>query len=246
MSEGPARLKRLWVSVAGDSVVPHRPTLAASFIVALLAVAVVLGFVAVSDTHTSADGRLVPGLTTSAPAPSTTAPRTNVTLVPAPTTTVTTTATTAAGTVSTSPPASPGWCTPSDLRVSTSTNNANYPAGQAVEVDTDVIDVVACTFDAETAAGQSCPDSVTVEQSGNQVWPWPGQAEQCSPPAPTVLAPGDRESLAAAWNQQVLTTDGGPRQAPPGTYEAVGTWAWSAGAGRAPHQEQDSATFVVS
>lgn len=245
MPEVPARLKRLWTSVAGDRAVPHRPTVAASLIVALLAVGVVLGLVAVSQDHDSPVGTRLPGVTTSTP--STAAPPTNITLVPAaPSTTAGTTTTIAATTTTagTSPPTGTEPCTPSELRVSASSNRPSYAPGQTVDVTTEVTDVVACTFDPEAPSG-ACPDAVVVEQSGAPVWPWPGQQEQCSPPAPTVLEPGQQESLTAAWNQQVRGAGGGGRQAPPGSYDVVGTWAWSGGPGQAPYQQQGSAGFVI-
>lgn len=211
---------------------------------AMLAVGVVLGFVAVRNTDRTTQGDTVPGITTVPAAPSTTDPGDSITLEPA---TPDTPSTTVAVPV-TAPPStsSPGWCTASDLQVSASSISTSYGPGETVDLYTAVTDVVPCTFEAQASAGQPCADSIAVDQAGNEVWPWPGQGEQCSPPAPTVLERGDRETLAAAWNQQVRTTSGGNGQAPPGHYEAVGTWSWLTGDGQAPYQEQATATFSIS
>lgn len=212
---------------------------------ALLAVGVVLGFVAVRNTDHRAQGNLVPETTTSVPAPfSTTVPRDNITLVPP--TPATSTTTVAAPVVAPPTTGGPGLCTASDLQLSASSDSSSYAPGQPVDLSTDVTDVVACTFEAQAPAGRACADSIVVEQSDSRLWPWPGQGEQCSPPAPTVLEPGDRETLAAVWNQRVLTADGSTEQASAGSYQAVGTWAWLTVDGQSPYAEQATATFSIS
>jgi hypothetical protein len=236
--ERPKGSKRLWVARGGRNSVPHRPTLTSSLMAALLAVGVVIGFVVARNGDHNTQATLMPGSTTTNPRVLPDRPVTPVVPATSPTTTVPVNVppTTTAG---------PKWCTPADLEVSISTDSSSYALGQTVELTTEVVDLVACLFEVETPAGLTCGDSVAVDQSGEQLWPWPGQGEECSPPAATVLRPGEEESLAASWNQQVLTTDGTSEQAAPGTYDAVGMWAWVVGAGQAPYQAQATASFDV-
>ncbi|MHB8329313.1 MAG: hypothetical protein ACYDD6_06795 [Acidimicrobiales bacterium] len=74
------------------------------------------------------------------------------------------------------------------------------------------------------------------DAGSHQVWPWAGESEQCSPPQASVLQPGSTETLRAAWNQQVMSSNGTAQQAPDGTYNVVGTWTWNAGNGQPPFQ----------
>lgn len=231
-------LKRLWSNATRRSPVPHSPALGSSIIAAVLAVGLVLGLVAVrSNDHTTSGVRPIPP--TSMPrSPTTTAGRH-----------VSATEPTAPPTTSIPPPVtsttaapSSALCTAADVTVSTKTPDAAYPPGESLEVTTEVTDVTACTFD--PIATDDC--IVVDESSGGQVWPWPNQGEQCSPPAASVLDPGDVETLQAIWNQQVQSVDGQSEAAPPGSYVAVGTWSWASG-GSSPHQAAAASTpFNVS
>lgn len=207
---------------------------------ALLAIGVVLGFVALRATHDNNASR------SSASSSSTTVPPTTSTtqvqhVAPPPvaSTTTTTSSPQRQATTSTST-----LCTPSDVSVSASASGS----GSVVEVSTFVDDIVSCTFDPQGAGNYPCPSNVVVVQSGGgQVWPAPGQREQCSPPAAQILRPGDRVSLQATWPEQVGTTSGGTEPAPPGNYQVLGTWSWAAGSGQTPYQVQAySASFYVS
>lgn len=241
-----AGLKRWMSSAATRSPVPHRPAMRSMVFTALGAVGVVLGFVAVQTVaHTS------PGSSASPPPP----PSTTTTAPPAarpahqapaavPTTTPPTTTPPAAAAAAT--PTSLEACTPSDVTVTTTTDYGSYPANTYVTVTTVVRDVFPCSFVPESGSGGSCPSAISVvDGSGGQVWPAPGQGEQCSWPATRTLSPRDVESLRAEWNQQVLTTSGGFTQAPAGSYVARGTWSWAV-AGGSPYQVQvDSAPFTI-
>lgn len=215
-----------------------------SVIVALLAVGIVLGFAAVRTggrTPSSSSGAIP---TVSIPlVPSTTSPATGTTpptvARPAPTTTAPPAPTTTAATV--------GTCRPADVVVATSSDSSSYPPGSTVTVTTTLRDVRECIFTPAPAGPYGCASTIVItDAAGGQVWPSPGQTEQCSSPSSGVLQPGDVQTLRAAWNQQ----ESGPggltsQQAPAGQYQAVGTWAWSSGGG-APYQASARSTFSLS
>jgi hypothetical protein len=226
-----AGLGRLWSSVASRGPVPHRPTFTTSLFAALLAVGVVLGFVAVRATDQSARGALPPSTTVPPPVhvtttvPATTAPRPPATTAP------TTVADTAA-------PVGP--CRRADLEVTMSVSGG---AG-VTEVETVLHDLAPCTWQPVTVSGYQCPDTIAVEDSsGARVWPAPGQAEQCSTPAGRVLSPGQVETLSAAWDDQVVSGSG-TAAAPAGSYTAVGTWSWATDGGQ-PDQASDAEPFSL-
>lgn len=221
---------------------PHRPARSSSILAALLAVGVVLGFVVLrtSSNHDTV-GSSSSSTTTSSPAPSTT--QAQQAAPPETSTTTTARQLAAPDTV-----AGSELCTPSDLTVSATSDASSYAPGAAVQVSTVVYDHTACTFDPQGGGGYPCPSNVVVVNgSGDQVWPWPGQGEQCSPPAAQALQPGDQLTLQATWNEQVQTAGGGTEQSPPATYQVLGTWSWSAGSGQTPYQVQGSSTtFSIS
>ena len=234
MTERFARLKRLWSTLGAKSPVPHRPRLSSSILAALLAIGVVLGFVATRSTH-STNGSFASTTTTTAP---TTVPIVPTTLPTTSPPTTTTTAAVASGPVP---------CTPDEVQVSVSTDTTRYPPGAPVTVTTAVTDVAPCVFTPEAAADVSCPAFLTVTNSaGNQVWPRPGQTEDCSPPAGAVLSPGQQEIVRVVWNQQVSGPSGAAVQAAPGEYQSFATWSWSAGDGHRPYEEQVNSTFALS
>lgn len=223
---------RLWAPGRGRGAAPHRPTFVSSLVAALLAVGVVLGFVVARTTGPSVPSRGNALPTTSAPA----VPSTSLPSRVAGTTTVPTTAPPQSASATPSGSPGPGPCTPSEVVISTATDSSSYGPGSTVTVTTLVRGVQACVFQPVAVGPYSCADTVVItDAGGTQAWPWPGQAEQCSPPSATVLEPGVTDSLRAAWNGWVYS-GGSPQQAPPGVYQAVGTWAWSAGAGRAPYE----------
>lgn len=211
---------------------------------ALLAIGAVLGFVAVRTVaHTS------PGSSASAPTTTTSAPPTasGSRPVPAapPSTTLPPKPAPSPAPVTTAAPAQLTACTPSDVTVTTTTAYSSYPANSYVQVTTVVRDVFPCSFVPESVSG-ACPSAISVvDGSGGQVWPAPGQGEQCSLPATRTLSPGDVETLQAEWNQQVKTTSGQYTQAPPGSYVALGSWSWQQSGG-SPYQVQvRSAPFTI-
>ena len=212
---------------------------------ALLAIGAVLGFVAVRTVaHTS------PGSSASAPTTTTTsappaAPGSRPATAAPPSTTVPPKPAPSPAPVTTASPAQLTACTPSDVTVTTITDYGSYPPNTYVQVTTVVRDVFPCSFVPESVGG-ACPSAISVvDGSGRQVWPAPGQGEQCSLPATRTLSPGDVETLQAAWNQQVLTTSGRFTQAPAGNYVALGTWSWQQPGG-SPYQVQvRSAPFTI-
>ncbi|HUY64699.1 MAG TPA: hypothetical protein VMV14_09335 [Acidimicrobiales bacterium] len=133
--------------------------------------------------------------------------------------------------------------------MSSVTDSGAYASGAPVTVTTTMRASRPCSYQPVGAGQYGCPTTLVVtDASGNQVWPWSGESEQCSVPAPTVLQAGSTETLRAAWNQQVRAPNGtGGEQAPPGSYQAVGTWSWSAGPGQTPYNVAvRSAPFVIS
>ena len=122
--------------------------------------------------------------------------------------------------------------------MSTTTDAATYQSGAPVRITTTVRDVVACVFEpaapsssqgSEGADHSGCATTVAVtDVQGDQVWPVPGQVEQCAPPAKTTLAPGQTLDVTVVWTG-LANVPGSPLDlpAPPGQYEAVGTWSWS-------------------
>ena len=223
MTDRSAGLKRLWSSMWGKTNHPHRPALSSSIIAALLAVGVVLGFVATRASNHSANGAFS---TTTTPPTTTTAPTTTTTTPPTTTTTAPTTTTTAAHVANASSP-----CTPSDVSVSVSARGNR----QSVGITTAVTDVVACAFTPQPGGSLSCPVFVDVTGGGgNQVWPAAGQSETCSPPRAVAFTPGQQEVVSVDWSP-----------ASPGSYTANGFWSWSSGGGT-PYQGTASASFTVS
>ncbi|HZU78926.1 MAG TPA: hypothetical protein VE991_03325 [Acidimicrobiales bacterium] len=196
-----------------------------SILTALGAVVVVLAFTALRGDHTSSSS--APPTSTS-----TTATPHRLTVVPPTTAPAPTTTAVPPTTTATSAPIGP--CQAGDVRVSTVTDATAYQPGQAVQVTTTLQAVRSCVFNPVSAGPYNCPSWIVVTDAQGQVWPWPGEGEECSAPAATVLSAGDEETLRAAWNGQVMTTAGTPGAAPPGSYSAVGTWAWSTGSGQSP------------
>jgi hypothetical protein len=219
----------------GRTPTPHRPALSSSVLAALLAVGVVLGFVAVRTVTQHDTARSSVSSTTVPPTTTTTGVQHSA----PPTVASTTTTTAASQAASPAPSPTSRLCTPSDVSVSSSSDASSYPPGAVVRVSTEVQDLVACTFHPQGGGNYPCPSNVVVVQSGGgQVWPVPGQGEQCSPPADQVLEPGDAVTLRAAWPEQVETTGGTTEQAPAGDYQVLGTWSWAAGSGQVPYQVQ--------
>ncbi len=217
---------RVWSPSPGKGNAPHRPTIASSLVAALVAVGVVLLFVLIrtGGPTVPSNTRTVP--TTGVPAtPSTTGPPLAQTTPP--TTTASPSASGRSGTT-------PGLCTVADLHVSTTTDSAWYLPGAPVTATTYLRAVRACVLQPAAVAPYGCATSlVIVDALGHQVWPWANQGEVCTSPASMVLRAGVTESVRSQWNGQV-PSGAGSSAAPPGTYQAVGTWAWSAGAGQVP------------
>lgn len=214
--------------------------MASSLVAALLAVGVVLGFVVARTTG--------PSIPSNQSTPTTTVPRVSVPVLSPPVESVPTSTTAVPQTAVSAPSqaSGPAPCTPADLSITTATDASSYRSGSTVTVTTLLRSVRACVFQPVAAGPYGCADTVVViDGSNHQAWPWPGESEQCSPPAATVLQPGVTESLRAGWNGEV-ETDGSFQPAPPGTYEAIGTWSWSAGPGQSPNRVSvASAAFSV-
>ncbi len=236
MSERFARLKRLWSSLGRKSSVPHRPGWTASVLAALLAIGVVLGFVATRGNH-AVNGAFASTTTTST-APPATVPSTTTTSTTAPPPTTTTTAAAVASGL--------GPCAPSEVQLSVSTNQSTYSPGTYVTVTTAFTDVAPCVYSPESASNVSCPVYLYVDNSsGSQVWPLAGQSEDCTPPSEGTLSPSQQEVVRVEWNQAVAGPGGKTVQAAAGEYEAVAVWSWYAGSGVRPYEEQESSNFVV-
>lgn len=146
-----------------------------------------------------------------------------------------TTAPKSKGSTPTAVVAAPPQCTPQDLTISASTDSSGYSVGAPVTVTTTLVDKTTCVFDPVAAGQYGCPTTVTIQdQVGNQVFPQPGQPEQCAPVSGGTLKPGQSRSVQLVWNQD-----------PPGEYTAVGTWAF--GPSSSPYQDSASSQpFVVS
>lgn len=233
--------RRLWSPSRGRGAAPHKPTLASSLVAALLAVGVVLGFVVARTSG--------PSIPSNGSQPTTSVPRVTVPVVSPPVYPAATTSTTSPHTVVSAPSqaSGPAPCTPADVSVTTATDASSYPSGGTVTVTTLLRAVRACVFQPVASGPYGCADTViVVDGSNHQAWPWPGESEQCSPPAATVLQPGVTETLRAAWDGDVYS-NGRFVPAPPGTYQAIGTWYWSAGAGQGTSRATvASAPFAVS
>jgi hypothetical protein len=238
VSERFTGLKRLWSTIGRKTHVPHRPALSSSILAALLAVGVVLGFVATRASNHPSNSAIP---TTTITAPTTTLPTVVVPTTSPPTTAPPTTTTTTAAVSSASLP-----CTPAEVRFGVSTDSAYYPPAYRVTITTTVTDVAACVFTPVPGGQLNCPVFVDVTNGGgNQVWPRAGQAENCAPPSAVAMSPGQQAAVTVVWDQQVSGAGGNAQQAPPGEYTAMGFWSWSAGDGRRPYQEQASASFIV-
>ena len=231
----------LWAPRKGKGAAPHRPTITSSLVAALMAVGVVVGFVLIRTGNPTVSGQTaptpsIPGTRATVPPGQSSAPLASGAPTTAPTSPPVTSATSSPGT---------RYCTPADVEVSSATDSSAYGPGRTVTVTTLLRAARTCVFQPVPTGQYSCASTIVVtDAGGSQVFPWPGQPEQCSPPAPTVLQPGVTESLRAAWNQRVSA--GGAQQAQPGSYQALGTWAWSSGPGQAPYQvSARSQPFVI-
>lgn len=208
--------------------------------VVLVLLAAEIGYVVHLNTEGSSSKSASPPPQSTLASPSTVAPSTPVTTVPPlskpATTTTTPTATkpvTAAATASsTSQP-----CTAGDVDIVTTTGQSAYSAGQDVTMITTVTDVSSCIFQPEPVGEYDCPTSLVVVQAGSSSQAWPGTGgEDCNPPPGQTMNPGSTESLSSLWPAATA-----------GTYQAVGTWGWYAGAGQPAHQISVGSTdFTVS
>jgi hypothetical protein len=133
------------------------------------------------------------------------------------------------------------------LQIVTTTDQSNYSQGQPVVMTTTLTDINTCIFQPAKVGEYSCPMSLVAQMAtGAQVYPSPGQDEQCRTPVATTLHPGASDMLSATWNGQVA--NGGTTQnAPPGSYQAIGTWGWSAGQGQPAYSVNvQSPAFTIS
>jgi len=212
---------RLLSPTRGRGAAPHRPTLASSLVAALVAVGAVLLFVLLrtGGTNVSSNER----------APSTAS---------SPTTPTTTGATsTAAGTAA---------CTADEVHVVTRTNRSFAAPGAPITVTTLLRARATCTLVPTAVAPYGCSTTiVVVDALDRQVWPSSGQQEVCSTGASILLRRGVAESVRVTWDGLVHSA-GTSAAAPPGTYEAVGSWAWSPGPGQSPTEvSARSAPFAI-
>lgn len=139
-------------------------------------------------------------------------------------------------------------CTPSELAASTATDSSSYRPGSPVRVTTELRDDGGpCVFTPAKAGQYECGTSLVVDgASGDQVWPVPGQSEQCAQPSATVLQHGYTESVSVSWDQQYLPRSSSPEaQAPSGSYEAVGKWSWNGPGQQVYTLSADSAPFTI-
>lgn len=112
---------------------------------------------------------------------------------------------------------------------------------------TQLVSDVACSLALFPAGQYDCGESIVVDTwSGEQVFPMLGQAEQCANLPQGILSPGSVETATIVWNQRTIQASGGTGQAPPGRYEAIGSWSWSSGADGQPYQVAvDSTPFTI-
>lgn len=134
-----------------------------------------------------------------------------------------------------------------DLSIATTVDHSSYASGASVTVLTKLVVKTACDLDLVPEGEYRCGESVMVDNSsGKQVFPVPGQGEQCGVLPKGLVRPGTTDSDSAVWDQRTHL-DSGTGQAPPGRYLGVGRWSWSAGTGRAPYEvSADSATFTIT
>lgn len=215
--------------------------------VVLLLLAAEIGYVVHLNTSSSSNNSAAPPTQSTQGAPSTTVPivtapggalpQASPTTVP-PATKSTTPAPAAPATAAAGQRAAPPQpCTMSDLNIVTTTGQSSYSAGQNVTMTTTITDVTSCVFQPAAVGQYNCPSSLAVVSAGtsNQVYPGAG-GEQCNPPPGQTMNPGSTESLSSVWPDATA-----------GTYQAVGTWGWEAGAGQAPNSANvGSSDFTVS
>jgi len=153
--------------------------------------------------------------------------------------TPTTNTTTAPAGAASAPP-----CTPGDFTITTVTDNSSYSASSPVTVTTQIVDKSACSFNPVAPDQSSCPTTVVISNAvGMQVYPMPGQGEQCAAVSQGTLTPGSTRTVKIVWNQPDPNT-GGPTAAP-GQYTATGTWSWKNQSG-SPYQESASSqSFII-
>lgn len=129
-------------------------------------------------------------------------------------------------------------CRPADMSIATSTDAAAYAPGDAVVVTTTLrAERATCDLVLEPADGDDCASYAEVlDGAGRRAWP--AGPVTCAVPAATEVPPGAGETVAVTWD---------PVDAPPGSYQAVGVWSWSAGPGEPPYVVEGApADFTVS
>lgn len=220
---------------------PYRPRRASSVVSALCAVGLVTGF-ALAETADNAPAHLRGSAnlrhTHGAPAP----PATRIPTLPSPATTAPTAPAPSAPppsvAASSATPPPPGPCTPDELSITTAPATTAYQQGEVIDVTTELRAISSpCELDPVPEGAYACGTDVVVDgPPGSQVWPMPGQQEQCAQPSPTLLQPGYVEDVTMAWNQQYQDPSSGSQaQVPAGLYQAFGTWTWNAGSGMPPY-----------
>ena len=145
-----------------------------------------------------------------------------------------------------STPGSARPCTPADLDITTTTDRASYMPGVPVRVVTKLVSRVACELDLVPDGKPSCGESLVVDSwSGEQAFPAIGQSEQCGILPSEVLTPGNPDTATVVWDERTSIA-GGTGEAPPGRYDAIGSWSWSAGGREQPYEVAvHSALFTI-
>lgn len=138
-------------------------------------------------------------------------------------------------------------CSPADLTITTTVDRSSYAPGVPVTVLTTLVVKTTCELVLVPSGEYKCGDSVMVDNSsGKQVFPAPGQGEQCGVLPRGLVTSGTIDSDSAVWNPRTIPA-GATVQAPTGRYMAVGSWSWNAGRGKAPYElSVDSAIFTIT
>jgi hypothetical protein len=137
-------------------------------------------------------------------------------------------------------------CTPKDLSVSTTTDRPRYTPSYRVTVVTKIVSSTACDLDLVPSGEYHCGESIVIDTwSSEQVFPAAGQSEECGALPGGPVEPGTADVETIVWNGRTVLGSGKIGQAPPGRYEAIGSWSWNSGHPRAPYQVAESASFEV-
>ncbi|MGH9028117.1 MAG: hypothetical protein ACRDV4_00645 [Acidimicrobiales bacterium] len=128
-------------------------------------------------------------------------------------------------------------CAPSDVTITTTTDRPHYARGDQVTVMTKLVSESSCVLKLEASGEFGCGESIVIDTSArHQVFPAPGQSEQCGALPHGMVQPGTTDVETVVWDLRGALSSGRAGKVTPGRYEAVGNWYWRSGKLTPPYE----------